>query len=59
MKLYYKRPVLTSHFDVNKLQKQFQSVIKIHLDQSANFDLLIIILCVTANHNVAFNSINR
>ena len=37
MKLYKERPVLTSHFDVRKLQKQLSSVIQIHLDQSANF----------------------
>ena len=37
MKLKCQRPVLKSHFDVSKLQKQLQSVIQIHLDQSANF----------------------
>ena len=45
--------------DVNKLQKQFQSVIQIHLDQSANFGSLILLVCVTVSYNVAFNSINR
>ena len=37
MKLYKKRPVLTPQIDVNKLQKQLQSVIQTHLGQSANF----------------------
>ena len=37
MKLHRKRPVLTSQFDVRKLQKQLRSVIQIHLEQSANF----------------------
>ena len=36
MKLYKEQPVLTSQFDVSKLQKQLQSVMQIHLDQSAN-----------------------
>ena len=36
MKVYGKRPVLTSQFDVRKLQKQLQGVIQIHLVQSAN-----------------------
>ena len=36
MKLYNKRPVPTSQFDVSELQNQFRSVIQIHLDQSAN-----------------------
>ena len=37
MKLYKERPVLTSQFDVSKLQKQLRNVTLIHLDQSANF----------------------
>ena len=37
MKLYRERAVLTSQFDVSKLQKQPLSVIQVHLDQSANF----------------------
>ena len=37
VKLYSKRLVLTSQFDVSKLQKQLRSVMQIHLDQSANF----------------------
>ena len=40
MKLHKKRPVLSSHFDVSKLQKQLRSVIQTHLDQSANFGML-------------------
>ena len=36
-KLFKERLVLTSQFDVSKLQKQLRSVIQIHLDQSANF----------------------
>ena len=59
MKLYKDRPVLTSQFDVRKLQKQLRSVIEIHLDQSVNFGLLPLNVCVTWSHNVAFNSINR
>ena len=35
--LYKKRLVLTSQFDVSKLQKQLRSVIQIHFDQSSNF----------------------
>ena len=41
MKLYNLRPVLTSLFDVSKLQKQFPNVMQTHLDQSANFGPLI------------------
>ena len=37
VKLYSKQPVLTSQFDVSKLQKQSRNVIQTHLDQSANF----------------------
>ena len=37
MQLYKKRLVLTSQFDVSKLQKQLRSVIQSHLDQCANF----------------------
>ena len=54
-----KQPVLNSWFDVSKLQKQLQIVIQIDLDQFANFGPLILIVCMTVNHNVAFNSINR
>ena len=50
------QPVLTSYFDVGKLQKQFRSKIQIHLDQSANFGPL---PSNVVNHNVAFNRINR
>ena len=58
MKLYGKRPVLTSQFDVSKLQKQLQSAVQIHLDQSANFGPLPLNVCVRVSHDVAFNSIN-
>ena len=58
MKLHKKRPVLTSQFDVSKLQKQLRSVIQIHLDHSTNFGALPINVSVTASHNVAFNRIN-
>ena len=37
VQLYSKQPV---QFDVSKLQKQFRSVIRIPLDQSAKFGLL-------------------
>ena len=37
MKLYWERPAQISQFDVSKLLKQLQSVMPIHLDQSANF----------------------
>ena len=59
MILHYKRPALTSQFDVSKPQKQIQSVIQTHLDQFANFCSLILTVCVTVSHNVAFNSINH
>ena len=59
MKLFREQLVLTSQFDVNKLQKQFRSVIWNHLDQCANFGSFPINVCVTVNHNVLFNSINR
>ena len=58
-KLQSKEPVLNSQFDVSKLQKIFQSVIQIHLDQSGNFGPLPLVVCVTVNHNVAFNSMSR
>ena len=45
--------------DVNEQQKQLQSVIQIHVEQSANFGSLILLVCVTVSYNVAFNSINR
>ena len=32
---------------------------QIRLDQSANFGQLILIVCVTVSHNVAFKSIKR
>ena len=59
VQLYNNRPVLTSQFDVSKLQKQLQSVIRIHLDHSAKFGPLPRNVCVTVGHNVAFNSMNR
>ena len=37
IKVYRKRPVLTSQFDVSKLQKQLRSIIQTHFDQCANF----------------------
>ena len=49
MKLSKERPILTSQFDVSKLQKQLQSVMQIHLDQSANFGLLPINVWVTVS----------
>ena len=58
-KLFRERPVLTCQFDVSKLQKQLRDVIQIHLDQCANFGPLPLNVCVTVNHNVAFNDINR
>ena len=58
LKLFCKRPVLTSQFDVNKLQKQFQTVKQTHLDQSANFSPLISIVCMTVNYKVGVYSIN-
>ena len=59
MILHCKPLALTSQFDVSKLQKQIQSVIQTHLDQSANFCPLMLTVCVTVSHNVAFNSINH
>ena len=47
MKPHRERPVLTSQFDASKLQKQPSSVIQVHLDQSANFGPLSLIVCVT------------
>ena len=47
MKLHKKRPVLTSQFQVSKLQKQLPTVIQIHLDQCANFRPLPLNVCVT------------
>ena len=52
MKLHKKRPVLTSQFQVSKLQKQLPTVIQIHLDQCANFGPLPLNVCVTVSHNV-------
>ena len=57
--LHKERPVLTSQFQVSKLQKQLPTVIQIHLDQCANFGPLPLNVCVTVSHNVAFNIINR
>ena len=57
-KLLKERPVLTSQFDVSKLQKQLQSVIQIYLDQSANFGPLPLNVCVTLNHKIAINGKN-
>ena len=37
MKVFREQSVLTSQFDASKLHKQLQSVIRIHLDQSASF----------------------
>ena len=59
MKMYKERTVLTSQFDVNKLQKQLRTAIQIHLNQSANFGRLLSNVCVTVSHNVAFDSIKR
>ena len=58
LKLFEERPVLTSQFDVTKLQKQLRSVIQTHLDQSANFDPLPSNVCVTISHKIAINSKN-
>ena len=58
-KLFEERPVLTSQFDVSKLQKQLRSVIQTHLNQSANFDSLPINVCVTVSHNFVFKCMNR
>ena len=59
MKLYKEKPVLTSHFDVSKQQKQLQSVIQDHLDQSPHFGPFQVSVCKTVSHNVAFNNINH
>ena len=59
MKLFSEQPLLTSQFDVSKLQKQVRSVIRNHLDQCVNFGPLHMNVCVTVNHNVLFYSINR
>ena len=59
VQLYNNRLVLTSQFDVSKLQKQHPSVIRIHLDQSAKLGPLPWNVCMTVNHNVAFNSMNH
>ena len=40
IKLYKKRPVLTSHFGASKLKKQLGNVIQTFLDHTANFGLL-------------------
>ena len=50
IKVYKKRPVLTSQFDVSKLQKQLRSVLQIHLDQSANFGPSPIKVCMRVSH---------
>ena len=54
MKLYGERPILTSQFDVSKLQKQPSSVIQVHLDQFPNFGPLSLNVGVTVT-----SSINR
>ena len=59
LKLKCKRPVLTSQFEVNKLQKRLQTVKSIHMDQSANFGPLILLVCMTVSYKVAVNSINH
>ena len=59
MTLCMEQPALTAQFDVNKLQKQLQSVTQIHLDHYANFGLLPVNVCVTLSYNVTFNSKNR
>ena len=59
LKLSCKRPVLTSQFDVKKLQKQLQTVKQIHLNQSANFGPLILFVCRTISYKVAVSSINH
>ena len=56
MTLHKERPVLTSQFQVSKLQKQLPTVIQIHLDQCANFGPLPLNVCMTVSHNVAFNT---
>ena len=54
MKLYGERPILTSQFDVSKLEKQPSSVVQTHLDQFPSFGLLSLNVCVTVT-----SSINR
>ena len=56
--MYNLRTVLTSYFDVSKLQKPFPKTTQIYLHQSANFGRLFLIACVTISHNVTFNNIN-
>ena len=51
--------LITSQFDVSQLQKQLGSVTQTHLDQCANFGPLPLDVSTTANHNAAFNSLNR
>ena len=58
MKVFREQSVLTSQFDVSKLQKHLRSVIRIHLDQCANFGPLPLNVYVIASRNVLFNSIN-
>ena len=52
IKVYRKRPVLTSQFDGSKLHEQLGSVIQTHFDQSANFGRLSLIACVTVSHSI-------
>ena len=52
IKAYRKRPVLTSQFDVSKIQKQLRSVIQTHSDQSANFGPIPINVCMTVSHSI-------
>ena len=54
MKLYGERPILTSQFDVSKLQIQPSSVIQVHLDQFPNFGPLSLNVGMTVT-----SSINR
>ena len=57
-KLFEERPILTSQFDVSKLQKQLRSVIQTHFDQTANFGPLPSNVCVTISHKIVINSKN-
>ena len=54
MKLYRKRPVLTSQFDVSKLEKQLRSVIQIHLELSSSFGPLSLIVCDSKPQHTLF-----
>ena len=52
IKTYRKRPVLTSQFEVSKLQKQLRSVIQTHSDQSTNFGPIPINVCMTVCNSI-------